>query len=235
MKIASKNTGLLIRFGVLASAMLFSQQAMAEGTRAGTSIANTATVDYWVGGIDQDDITSDPATATFVVDLRISFTLTPDDDANLVSVTPGGDDYFVDFTLFNASNDVLDFTLAVAEVAPSDGSVDINLDPAAASPEGGDEHYANLADFLPDDVLGRLASNLTNKYQEYVSSRKDWEKTYTQGLDLLGFKYDNITEPFQGASGATHPVLAEAVTQFQALAYKELLPADGPVRTQIIG
>jgi len=116
-----------------------------------------------------------------------------------------------------------------------DGSVDINLDPAAATPEGGDEHYANLADFLPDDVLGRLASDLSSKYQEYVSSRKDWEKTYTQGLDLLGFKYDQRTEPFSGASGATHPVLAEAVTQFQALAYKELLPADGPVRTQIIG
>ena len=116
-----------------------------------------------------------------------------------------------------------------------DGSVDINLDPAAATPEGGDEHYANLADFLPDDVLGRLASSLTSKYQEYLSSRKDWEKTYTQGLDLLGFKYDMRSEPFQGASGATHPVLAEAVTQFQALAYKELLPADGPVRTQILG
>jgi hypothetical protein len=116
-----------------------------------------------------------------------------------------------------------------------DGSVDINLDPAAATPEGGDEHYANLAEFLPDDVLGRMASDLSSKYQEYVSSRKDWEKTYTQGLDLLGFKYDNRTEPFSGASGATHPVLAEAVTQFQALAYKELLPADGPVRTQIIG
>ena len=116
-----------------------------------------------------------------------------------------------------------------------DGSVDINLDPAAASPEGGDEHYANLAEFLPDDVLGRLASDLSSKYQDYVSSRKDWERTYTQGLDLLGFKYDNRTEPFSGASGATHPVLAEAVTQFQALAYKELLPADGPVRTQILG
>jgi len=70
---------------------------------------------------------------------------------------------------------------------------------------------------------------------DYTSSRKEWEKTYIQGLDLLGFKYDNRTEPFQGASGATHPVLAEAVTQFQALAYKELLPADGPVRTQVIG
>ncbi len=116
-----------------------------------------------------------------------------------------------------------------------DGSVDINLDPAAATPEGGDEHYANLADFLPDDVLGRLGSDLNSKYMDYTSSRKEWEKAYTQGLDLLGFKYDNRTEPFQGASGATHPVLAEAVTQFQALAYKELLPADGPVRTQVIG
>jgi len=116
-----------------------------------------------------------------------------------------------------------------------DGSVDINLDPAAATPEGGDEHYANLADFLPDDVLASLASDLNGKYMDYTSSRKEWEKTYIQGLDLLGFKYSNRTEPFQGASGATHPVLAEAVTQFQALAYKELLPADGPVRTQVIG
>jgi hypothetical protein len=116
-----------------------------------------------------------------------------------------------------------------------DGSVDINLDPAAATPEGGDEHYANLAEFLPDEVLAPLASDLNSKYMDYSMSRKDWEKTYTQGLDLLGFKYDNRTEPFQGASGATHPVLAEAVTQFQALAYKELLPADGPVRTQILG
>ena len=116
-----------------------------------------------------------------------------------------------------------------------DGSVDINLDPEAATPEGGDEHYANLADFLPDEVLGELSSDLNSKYMDYSMSRKDWERSYTQGLDLLGFKYDQRSEPFQGASGATHPVLAEAVTQFQALAYKELLPADGPVRTQILG
>jgi len=116
-----------------------------------------------------------------------------------------------------------------------DGSVDINLDPQAASPEGGDEHYANLAEFLPEEVLAPLASDLNSKYMDYSASRKDWAQTYTQGLDLLGFKYDNRTEPFSGASGATHPVLAEAVTQFQALAYKELLPADGPVRTQILG
>ena len=123
----------------------------------------------------------------------------------------------------------------VETIQNEDGSVDINFDPNAASPEGGDEHYANLAEFLPDDVLQKLSSDLNQKYMDYSMSRKDWEKTYTQGLDLLGFKYDNRTEPFQGASGATHPVLAEAVTQFQALAYKELLPADGPVRTQILG
>ena len=70
---------------------------------------------------------------------------------------------------------------------------------------------------------------------DYRSSRKDWEDTYRNGLDLLGFKYERRTEPFRGASGVTHPVLSEAVTQFQAQAYKELLPADGPVRTQILG
>ena len=116
-----------------------------------------------------------------------------------------------------------------------DGSVEVDFDPNAASPEGGDEHYANLAEFLPDEVLGELGSDLTGKYNDYNASRKDWEQSYTKGLDLLGFKYDMRTEPFQGASGATHPVLAEAVTQFQALAYKELLPANGPVRTQVVG
>ena len=116
-----------------------------------------------------------------------------------------------------------------------DGSVDINYDPAVGSVEGGQNHYDNLAEHLPDDVLGRLGSTLYQNYQDYKNSRKDWERSYREGLDLLGFKYDNRTEPFQGASGATHPVLAEAVTQFQALAYKELLPADGPVRTQILG
>jgi len=76
---------------------------------------------------------------------------------------------------------------------------------------------------------------MVDNYMEYKNSRKDWEQSYIQGLDLLGFKYENRTEPFQGASGATHPVLAEAVTQFQAQAYKELLPAEGPVRTDIVG
>jgi hypothetical protein len=116
-----------------------------------------------------------------------------------------------------------------------DGSVDINYDPAIASVEGTPNHYDNLAEHLPEDILGRLSSDLFQNYQDYKNSRKEWESSYKTGLDLLGFKYENRTEPFAGASGATHPVLAEAVTQFQALAYKELLPADGPVRTQILG
>ena len=98
----------------------------------------------------------------------------------------------------------------VEMVEEEDGSVTVDFDPNAASPEGGDEHYANLAEFLPDDVLGELGSDLTQKYMDYNMSRKDWEKTYTQGLDLLGFKYDMRTEPFQGASGATHPVLGRS-------------------------
>ena len=116
-----------------------------------------------------------------------------------------------------------------------DGSVDINFDPNAVNPGDTKEHFANLAELLPDNVLDPLGHELYNNYQDYKTSRKDWERSYTNGLDLLGFNYDNRTEPFKGASGATHPVLAEAVTQFQSLAYKELLPAGGPVRTQIIG
>jgi len=116
-----------------------------------------------------------------------------------------------------------------------DGSADIDFEPGKANPSGGEGHFENLADILPDDVINRLASELYQNYEDYKQSRKDWEQTYTQGLDLLGFKYVNRSQPFQGASGATHPVLAEAVTQFQATAYKELLPSDGPVRTQIMG
>ena len=110
----------------------------------------------------------------------------------------------------------------------------IDFEPGASNIPGTDSHFDNLADILPDDVLEPLGSELKQNYMDYKMSRKDWEKSYTDGLDLLGFKYENRTEPFQGASGATHPVLAEAVTQFQATAYKELLPADGPVRTQIL-
>jgi hypothetical protein len=122
------------------------------------------------------------------------------------------------------------------EITPTeDGGVEINFDPAAFNQEQTVGHFDNLAELLPEEVLMPLGSELFQNYEEYRSSRQDWETSYTDGLDLLGFKYERRTEPFRGASGATHPVLAEAVTQFQALAYKELLPADGPVRTQVVG
>ena len=122
------------------------------------------------------------------------------------------------------------------EVTPEeDGGATINFEPGAINIPGTENHFDNLADILPEDVLEPIGNEQAGNYMDYKSSRKDWEKTYRDGLDLLGFKYENRTEPFQGASGATHPVLAEAVTQFQAQAYKELLPGDGPVRTQVVG
>ena len=122
------------------------------------------------------------------------------------------------------------------EVTPEeDGGVTLNFEPGAINVPGTESHFDNLADLLPDEILSPIGSDMVQNYLDYKMSRKEWEQSYTQGLDLLGFKYENRSEPFQGASGATHPVLAEAVTQFQAQAYKELLPADGPVRTQVIG
>ena len=116
-----------------------------------------------------------------------------------------------------------------------DGGAEIDFDPQAEAMQGAEQHDANLVDFLEDSTVAEIASELLAEFDECDSSREEWERTYKQGLELLGFKYEDRNEPFQGASGATHPVLAEAVTQFQALAYKELLPAGGPVRTQVMG
>jgi hypothetical protein len=122
------------------------------------------------------------------------------------------------------------------EVIPEeDGGVTLDYEPGAINVPGTESHFDNLAELLPDDVLEPVGNEMVQNYMDYKASRKEWEQSYITGLDLLGFKYENRTEPFQGASGATHPVMAEAVTQFQAQAYKELLPSDGPVRTQIIG
>ena len=116
-----------------------------------------------------------------------------------------------------------------------EGGAEVSFDPSAATPEGGEDHFSNLAEFLDDSVLDPLGNKLYDQYTEYKESRADWEDSYRDGLSLLGFKYERKTEPFRNASGVNHPVLAEAVTQFQAQAYKELLPADGPVRAQILG
>ena len=117
-----------------------------------------------------------------------------------------------------------------------DGGATVDFDPNQVDRvEGDEDHFSNLNELLPEDITDPLGNQLQSDYMEYKFSRAEWERAYIVGLELLGFKYENRTQPFQGASGATHPVLAEAVTQFQALAYKELLPADGPVRTQVMG
>ena len=97
------------------------------------------------------------------------------------------------------------------------------------------EHDSNLAELIDERDLMDIASELTGQYEEDRSGRKDWEDAYVNGLELLGIKYEERDQPFRGSSGVTHPLIAEAITQFQAQAYKELLPSSGPVRTQIIG
>ena len=102
--------------------------------------------------------------------------------------------------------------------------------------EPGVSFDANLADFVDDSILNKLASDILESVNQDKESRSDWEKTYTDGLKYLGMKFDEgRSQPFEGSSGVIHPILAEAVTQFQAQAYKEMLPARGPVKTQIIG
>ena len=100
---------------------------------------------------------------------------------------------------------------------------------------GGPGFDDNLADFIDETELEKISSDLMSDYLNDKETRGDWEHGYTQGLDLLGFKYEDRSQPFQGASGVTHPLLAESVTQFQAQAYKELLPAGGPVKCNIVG
>ncbi|OUV26644.1 MAG: hypothetical protein CBC57_02085 [Euryarchaeota archaeon TMED97] len=93
----------------------------------------------------------------------------------------------------------------------------------------------NLADTLDERELNTIATELVSSYEDDLDSRNDWFQTYTEGLDLLGINSTSRSQPFVGASGVHHPILAEAVTQFQAQAYKEMLPAGGPVDTEVLG
>jgi len=121
------------------------------------------------------------------------------------------------------------------EILPEDdGGVVIDFDPQDQRGQN-DDFYANLAEEMPDRELGRIASELLGEFDANKASRQEWEDAYANGLELLGFSYEERTQPFRGATGVTHPLLAEAATQFQAQAFNELLPASGPVRTAIIG
>ena len=119
-------------------------------------------------------------------------------------------------------------------IEEEDGSVIINFEDAVAKELQADPD-ANLAEIMDERVLMDIASELVGYYEDDKGGRQEWEDAYTEGLELLGIKYENRDEPFRGSSGVTHPLIAEAVTQFQAQAYKELLPSSGPVRTQVVG
>ena len=99
----------------------------------------------------------------------------------------------------------------------------------------GQDFYANLADSIDPQDLGHISIDLQALFDADKSSRGQWEEMYAKGLDLLGLKMEDRTQPFRGASGVVHPMLTEAIIQFQAQSFKELMPAGGPVRTQTLG
>jgi|TARA_R100001460_G_scaffold23654_1_gene47577 3-hydroxymyristoyl/3-hydroxydecanoyl-(acyl carrier protein) dehydratase len=126
---------------------------------------------------------------------------------------------------------------AVTEDTPMEVEVEgdepVSLGPVPA--DTGDGFANNLAESIAEETLAQISNELRSQFSVDQTSRKDWEQSYIKGLDLLGFKYTEVSEPFRGAASVSHPLLAEAVTQFQAGAYKELLPAGGPVKTSILG
>ena len=136
---------------------------------------------------------------------------------------------------------VEDFAGGAEVMEQADGTALIQALMGGGAPDGIEveteqyDHMANLAEVIDEGVLGEISSELRGLYEEDMESRSDWEEGYTKGLDLLGIKYQERSQPFEGASGVTHPLISESVTQFQAQAYKELLPAGGPVKTQVLG
>lgn len=116
-----------------------------------------------------------------------------------------------------------------------DGGVIVDFDPSEMVMVDDGDFYRNLADELDDGDLSAISNELLSEYESNRSSRSDWEDSYSKGLELLGYTYEDRTMPFRGATGVTHPLLAEAATQFQAQAFNELLPAGGPIRTAVMG
>jgi hypothetical protein len=167
-----------------------------------------------------------------MVDKFDSTSRNPSDIVDAKALGPGGDDT-IDIeevgtqVEVNLSPDQIEDSVEIIE----DGSAIVGEEelPVASG------FNANLAEILDEGYLQSLSNDLIDKIDDDRASREDWEQAYTKGLDLLGFKYEERTRPFRGAASVNHPVLAQAVTQFQAMAYVELLPSDGPVRTQVVG
>jgi hypothetical protein len=120
-------------------------------------------------------------------------------------------------------------------VETEDGGVEITFGEDPEELEDGTDHDANLAEFLDETELGRIASELVTAFEVDLRSRREWVEAYIRGLELLGMKIEERSEPWDGASGVFHPMLSEAVVRFQAQAMGELMPASGPARTKILG
>jgi len=135
-----------------------------------------------------------------------------------------------DLEVESVTIDTPDLSIEGVEMTEDGGAI---INPIEVAPEN--QFDSNLAELIDEEILNDISSDLIGDYKEDKSSREEWHDAYAKGLKLLGFSYEDRSQPFQGASGVTHPLLSETVTQFQAQAYKELLPANGPVRTQIIG
>jgi hypothetical protein len=164
-----------------------------------------------------------------MIDKNVPSQLDPEDLAAEVELElPGSmDDNVVAFEGVAEGMDI--------EMIPDeDGGVTIDFDPQDQRGKG-DDFYMNLAEEIPDRELSRIAGELMSEFDANKSGRQEWEDAYANGLELLGFSYEERAQPFRGASGVTHPLLAEAATQFQAQAFNELLPASGPVRTAVLG
>jgi len=136
-------------------------------------------------------------------------------------------------TFVGSVNEVLPEGIEIEE--DDDGGVIVDFDPMAMLGDPDGDFYGNLAEELDDRELGQLSSELLGDFDSNKASRSDWEDAYSKGLNLLGYTYEERTMPFRGATGVTHPLLAEAATQFQAQAFNELLPPSGPVRAHVVG
>ena len=132
-----------------------------------------------------------------------------------------------------AIDDAVEESPEIAIEVTDDGGVLINFDPNFE--DNTPQFYSNLAEHMDDQPLAALGFDLVDKYKGDKDSRKDWEDSYVKGLNLLGLKIEERTEPWNGACGITHPLLAEAVVRFQSQTIGEIFPASGPVRTKVVG
>ena len=168
-------------------------------------IPNAGLVDRVPSQLDEEDLKAE-------IELEIPGSM----DADIIPITEGMETPEIEITM------------------EEDGGVEVDFDPQDQRGMN-DDFYANLAEEMPDRELGRIASELLSEFDANKASRQEWEDAYANGLELLGFNYNERSEPFRGASGVTHPILAEAATQFQAQAFNELLPAGGPIRAVVLG